>query len=109
MATRPATIEHLLDRATGCDLAARKMFGEYGLYAGGTFVGVVCDDTLYLKPTAPGRALAATAPLAPPYPGAKPHLQIDAESWDDTEALTALIRATAAALPAARSPKRGKA
>jgi len=105
MATTPTTIAHLIDAAPGCDLTARKMFGEYGLYAGGTFIGVVCDEMLFLKPTDAARALAPDAPLAPPYPGAKPHLLIDPDLWDDPETLSALIRATATALPAPRKAK----
>jgi TfoX/Sxy family transcriptional regulator of competence genes len=32
------------------------MFGEYGLYSSGKMVALVCDDALYVKPTAAGRA-----------------------------------------------------
>lgn len=100
MATSPATLALLLEQTTDAGLSARPMFGEYGLYSAGKFVGVICDDTLFLKPTAPGTALAPDAPLSPPYPGARPHLQIGADQWDDAEALCALIRVTAEALPA---------
>jgi TfoX/Sxy family transcriptional regulator of competence genes len=105
MATAAATVAFLLEQTAEAGLSARPMFGEYGLYAAGKFVGVVCDDRLFLKPTEAGRALAPAAPLAPPYPGAKPHLQFDADLWEDAEALVALVRATAEALPAPR-PKR---
>jgi len=76
------------------------MFGEYGIWREGKVVALVCDDQLFVKPTAPGRALAADAIEAPAYPGAKPSLLIDAERWDDREWLAALIVATADALPA---------
>ncbi len=107
MATAPATIAFLLEQTAAAKGSARKMFGEYGFYAAGTFVGVVCADALYLKPTPAGRLLAPDAPLAPPYPGARPHLQIDPDQWDDAQSLCALLRATAEAQPASgRKPGR---
>ncbi len=99
MATEAASIAYLLEQASQAGLSARPMFGEYGLYADGKFVGMVCDDALFLKPTAPGQALAPDAALAPPYPGARPHLRLEADHWDDADFLAALIRATATALP----------
>ena len=31
------------------------MFGEYGVYVDGKMIGLICDDQLYVKPTASGR------------------------------------------------------
>ncbi|WP_372841445.1 TfoX/Sxy family protein, partial [Phaeovulum sp.] len=64
MATDAASIAYLLEQAAEAGLSARPMFGEYGLYADGKFVGVVCDNALFLKPTEPGQALAPEAPLS---------------------------------------------
>ena len=36
-------------------IAYWKMFGEYGLFCGRKFFGVVCDDTLFFKITEAGR------------------------------------------------------
>jgi hypothetical protein len=46
---------------------------------------------------------------APPYPGAKPHLLIEVDRWDDAEWLSELLRVTAAELPTPkpRKPKQG--
>jgi TfoX/Sxy family transcriptional regulator of competence genes len=75
------------------------MFGEFGLYYEGKFVGSVCDNELFLKMTPPGRAALDASHDAPPYPGAKPGLRVPVERWDDRVWLAGLIRATAASLP----------
>ena len=86
MATQQRTVDYLLEQATGAGtVSAKPMFGEYGIYVDGKMIGSVCDDRLYVKPTASGRAHAEPASDAPPYPGAKPHLLIEADRWDDVE------------------------
>jgi hypothetical protein len=69
-------------------------------------VGLVCNDQLYLKPTAQGRALVAEPRDGAPYPGAKPHLLIDADQWEDAQTLCALVRTTALSLPLRPVPKK---
>lgn len=81
------------------------MFGEVGLYSGGKLVALICDGQLFIKPTPGGRAFAGDCDEAPPYPGAKPSLLIDADRWDDADWLGALVSITAAELPAPK-PKR---
>lgn len=100
MASHAETVDWLVGQmAEAGAISARKMFGEYGVYCDGVFFGVICDDTLFVKDTDAGRALIAAPDLAPPYPGARPHLRIGAELQEDTQALAALLRATVAALP----------
>jgi TfoX/Sxy family transcriptional regulator of competence genes len=74
------------------------MFGEFALYLDGKVVALVCDDQLYLKPTAEGRQFLGTVPEASPYPGCRPFLLMSAE-LDDPERLAAALRITADALP----------
>ncbi len=108
MATQDRTIDYLGEQLAGVDgLLIRRMFGEYGLSAGGKHVGVICNDQLYLKPTTAGRELAGNPPEEPPYRGAKPSLLIAADLWEDADWLAALVRATADALPAPK-PKPAK-
>lgn len=100
MATQKRTVDDLLEQAMGAGaVSAKPMFGEYGVYLDGKMIGLICDDQLYVKPTASGRLQAGPVSEAPPYPGAKPHLLIEADRWDDAEWLSDLLRATAAALP----------
>ena len=105
MATRPETVAHLLDILPGT--SASKMFGEYGFYLGPRLVGLICDDHLYLRPCDAARALLPDLPLAPPYPGAKPHLLSD-EAVDDPDLLMAAVRVIAAEAPLPK-PKRKRA
>ena len=110
MASSQRTIDYLLEQAAGAGVvSARRMFGEYAVYCGEAVVGLVCDDELFLKPTDAGRQCLDRVVEGVPYPGAKPHLRIGADYWEDPEFLARLIRTTAAALPARKPPARGKA
>ncbi len=109
MATEQRTVDYLLEQAAGAGAVSSKpMFGEYGVYVDGKMIGSICDDQLYVKPTAAGRRHAEPVSKAPPYPGAKPHLLIKADRWDDAEWLGDLLRFTAAELPIPkpRKPRR---
>ena len=77
----------------------RKMFGEYAVYCDGKVVALVCDDRLYVKQTAGGRAFIGEPAEAPPYPGAKLSFLIE-DRLDDRVWMTELIRVTAGELPA---------
>lgn len=106
MATEQGTVDDLLERlADAGRVTARKMFGEYCVYLEGKPVALVCDGTLFVKPTAAGRELVPHAAEGPPYEGAKPHLRFAYEQWTDRETLCRLLRATFEELPA---PKPGK-
>jgi TfoX/Sxy family transcriptional regulator of competence genes len=101
MASRQDTADYLLEQiARAGPVSAKKMFGEYAIYCGGKVVALLCDDQLFLKPTVAGRALLGKAREGSPYPGAKPHLVIDADLWEDADWMADLIRATAQELPA---------
>lgn len=109
MASRQSTVDFILDQIAGAgDVAAKKMFGEYGLYCDGRMVALVCDDQLFVKPTAAGRAFAGALEEGSPYPGAKPHLLISGERWEDGEWLSELIRISAAELPPPAKKSRSK-
>ncbi len=101
MATKQSTIDFLLDQLARLDgVSARKMFGEFAIYVDGKIVGLVCDDSLFLKPTAEVRLyLGENCAEEPPYPSAKPHLVVDEERWEDDEWMCELFRVAAAALP----------
>ena len=52
------------------EIIAKKMFGEYGLYADEKLFGLICDNKLYIKPTNSGRQFIENVVEAPPYEGA---------------------------------------
>jgi TfoX/Sxy family transcriptional regulator of competence genes len=100
MSTQQSTMDYLMDQLRQAGpVSCRKMFGEYCLYYDGTPVGLVCDNQLFLKPTAQGSALLTEVREGSPFPGAKPHLLIDADAWEDALALSRLVRTTALELP----------
>ena len=111
MASRPGTVDFIVEQAAGT-VQPRKMFGEYALFSTGAgtgkLVALVCDDGLYVKPTAAGRAHAGEVEEASPYPGAKPCLLIPGDRWEDGGWLTELFRLTAAELPVPVRKPRGK-
>jgi TfoX/Sxy family transcriptional regulator of competence genes len=108
VASQQSTVDFIVEQMAGAGaVAARKMFGEYAIYCDGKLVALVCDDRLYVKPTSAGRALASGCGEGSPYPGAKAHLVIDGDRWDDGEWLAELIRATSTGLPLpAKKPRR---
>ena len=107
MASDLAYVQHVCDQLRDvCEVSYKKMFGEYGLYVSGRMVALVCDNQLFVKPTEAGRKLLGTPREGAPYAGAKPHFALD-EHLDNRELLSAVFRATEAALPAPK-PKKWK-
>lgn len=97
MATSKEFMEYIIDqvgRAVGVDnISARKMFGEYALYYLGTTVGLICDNTLFVKVTPVTTELLSKHETGIPYPGAKPWYQIDESDLDNQELITQLLEA----------------
>ncbi|MGB0523461.1 MAG: TfoX/Sxy family protein [Flammeovirgaceae bacterium] len=87
------------------EVIAKKMFGEYGLYFEGKFFALICDNKLFIKPTAAGKAYLKNPVEAVPYAGAKPRYLIE-EQLEDRAWLSELARITAAALPEPRPKKK---
>lgn len=109
MATQKQTVDFILDQLSALEnVAARKMFGEYGLWCDDKVVALICRDQLFVKKTSIGASMMDNPIEAPPYPGAKPSLLIEADRWDDREWLVALIRATANQLPLPPPKRRAK-
>lgn len=107
MATDPSFAEFVVGQfEDDCAVSSRRMFGEYGLYSGGTFFAVICDDQLFVKPTDAGRSYIGDVVEAPPYPGARPSLLIG-DRIEDPEWLSELARITVREL-AEQAAKKGK-
>jgi len=77
------------------------MFGEYAVYINGKVVALVCDNSVFVKPTKVLQHLDASLGEGPPYPGAKPYLLADA-LLDDPGMLRQVLLKTAAEV---RAPK----
>jgi len=83
-------VEYVVDQlADDCGVTYKKMFGEFGLYSHGKLFGLVCDDQLFIKATAAGRAHVGDPEEAPPYPGAKGkeiYETVSQQAWSEWQA-----------------------
>ena len=108
MATDPSFIDHVCEQAgLAPRLTWRKMFGEYALHLQGRVVAFVCDNQVFIKPTAAGARLAPGAMPLPPYPGGKPHLRL-ADELDDRDLVRRILIATASELPLPKPKPKAK-
>jgi DNA transformation protein and related proteins len=102
----PGFVAYICDLVDGAGvISSRKMFGEWAIYSGRKVVALVCDDRLFVRPTAAGRVFIGEPTELPPYPGAKPHFLIE-DRIDDREWLTELIRMTEREIPEPKPKKR---
>lgn len=108
MASDQKFVDFVLDQMDiSGQVTCKKMFGEYGLYFGDKLFAMVCDNKLFVKPTAAGRAYIADVVEAPPYPGAKPCFLIE-EKLEDSDWLKKLVSITAEELPEPKPRKKKK-
>ena len=89
------------------EITAKKMFGEYGIYADGKIVGLICDNKLFIKPTKSGREFIGDVVESPPYPGAQPSFLIE-DKIEDSEWLSKLVRISVKELPEPKPKKKKK-
>jgi TfoX/Sxy family transcriptional regulator of competence genes len=87
------------------NVSCKAMFGGYAVYCNGKVVALICDDQLFVKPTASGREMMENVTEKPPYPGAKLYFLIE-DKIEDSEWLSELIRVTAEEMPAPKRKKR---
>jgi TfoX/Sxy family transcriptional regulator of competence genes len=90
-----------------CEMTYRHMFGGTTLYSKGKVVALICDDQLFVKPTAAGRAYIGDVTEAPAYAGSKNFFLIG-DDIDDADWLTELIRRTEQELPRPRPRQKKK-
>ena len=99
-------IDYVIDQVDA-GMSYRHMFGGTALYMNGKVVALICDNQLFVKPTASGRDYIGDVVEAPPYEGAKNSFLI-AEEVDDAEWLHGLFVVTENELPAPRPRKKRK-
>jgi TfoX/Sxy family transcriptional regulator of competence genes len=87
------------------EVTAKKMFGEYGIYADGKLFGLICENKLFIKPTISGRDFIGNVTEAPPYEGANPSFLIE-EELEDSDWLSELVRISLKELPAPKPKKK---
>ena len=107
MASDKSFLDFIVDQIQNAgEITWKPMFGEYAIYSDGKIFALVCDNKLFVKPTASGRAFISDVVEAPPYPGAKPSFLIG-DKIDDREWLSELVRITLPELPEPK-PKKPK-
>jgi len=108
MATDKKFVEFIVDQIEyEGDIIAKSMFGEYGLFADGKIFALICDNKLFVKPTAGGRAFIIDVVVASPYPGAKPCFIIE-DKLEDRNWLSHLVRISLKELPEPKPRKSSK-
>ena len=88
-------------------ITAKKMFGEYGLYADEKLFGLICDNKLFIKPTTAGLKFIGNVVEASPYEGAKPSFLIE-DKIEDSDWLSELVSISLDELPAPKPKKKKK-
>lgn len=108
MASDQKFVDFVLDQIEKAGvITAKKMFGEYAVYADERIFGLICDNKLFIKPTVAGRAFIGKVKEVPAYPGAKPSFLID-EKLEDRSWLSELVRVTVKELPMPKPKKKKK-
>ncbi len=107
MATKQATVDYILDQLVSLgEVSARKMFGEYALYFEGKVVGLICNDTLFVKITEAGKQfVGGHYQEGYAYKGAKASMEIAGDLLEDHHWLCELISITASQLPLPKKKK----
>ena len=97
MSTTQSTVDFILDQLRDAgNVRVQKMFGEYALYCDEKVVALVCDDTLFVKPTDAGRKFVGKdLEEGIACPGAKPSLLVSGDKIENRAWLGELIRITA--------------
>lgn len=99
MASNQNFVDFVLEQIENAgEITAKKMFGEYGIYADGKLFGLICDNKLFVKPTQAGREFIGNVVEAPPYKGAKPSFLIE-DKIEDRAWLSELVRISVEELP----------
>jgi DNA transformation protein len=113
MADASPLVDYLVDQLLPLGQArGRRMFGGHGLYLDGLFVGIVADETLYLKAddaTQPAFAAAGMAPFSYSSRGRRISLSFWETPVDVLEDPQALCRWVADAAAAARRGRAARA
>jgi DNA transformation protein and related proteins len=112
MAQTSPLLAYLLDELAPLgQIRGRAMFGGHGLYLNGLFVGILSDETLYLKvdeTTRPAFAAAGTEPFTYASRGKRVTLsfwQAPAEVLEDPQELCRWVAGAAQAAKRALAPR----
>lgn len=81
-------------------LRFQAMFGEYAMYVGDVVIGLVCDQTVFIKVTAgTSELLGQRVQQGHPFKGAKPAFMLTEGEIEDDELMAQVIAAALRDLP----------
>jgi len=103
MATDKSFAEYILDQIDDKKAWVRAMFGEFAIYYDDKVVGLICDNTLFLKVTENSEKLLTGNKTGPAYKGAKPSYIISEEILEDSKQLKKIILGIYDDLPAPKN------
>lgn len=105
MASSKEFVEYVCDQISEAgNIRYRMMMGDYCIYCNEKVIGLVCDNTFYLKITKGTEKLLSNCDKAPAYEGAKPSYII--ENLEDREFLTRIVTLTCENLPQPKPKKK---
>lgn len=105
MACSEDFVQYIVEQCAGAgEITARKMMGDYCLYCNSVVVGLICDNSLFIKPTEPVKQMLREVVMRPPYDGAKEYFFIT--DVDDRDYLAEIVKTTFINLPAPKNRKR---
>ena len=108
MASDQSYVDYVVEQISyNGKITAKKMFGEYGIYADTKIFGLICDNKLFVKPTDKGREFIGDVVDGFAFPGAKASFLIE-EQVEDREWISELVRITVKALPEPKPKKKKK-
>jgi TfoX/Sxy family transcriptional regulator of competence genes len=103
MASDQSFVDYVVEQVRDAGLiSAKKMFGEYCLYSDGKPIGLICQNTLYIKKLPVMDELLAGCECDSPYDGAREHYVVDP---DESELLSEAVR-LAASVTAVPKPRK---
>lgn len=107
MSTEQSFVDYIVEQSLQAgDVYARKMFGEYALYCDNKVVGLITDNTLYIKITEKGKSYVdGNYQEGNAYDGAKISMVISEDLISDRDWFSKLVRITATNLPIPKKKK----
>ena len=80
------------------EITTRKMMGEYCVYYMGKVIGLICDNTLYLKATPSSEKLLENSEKGYPYEGSKTLMHI-VDDFENIELMRKVLQVLCLELP----------
>lgn len=105
MASSKEFVEYVCDQISGAgNIRYRMMMGDYCIYCDEKVIGLICDNTFFLKITKEAESILSNCHKGPAYEGAK--LSYIIENLEDREFLTKIVALTCKNLPMPKPKKK---